>query len=496
MNIRKTVAAASTGGLVMTAFGLIAANPAFAATCDGVTPIPATEAALRTALAGTDPVICINAGTIDLSDIGADSTANNFNIDRSVTIIGIGDVVFDSDGQTGAFFVDNDGIDLELNHLILQNTSDNEAGGAVYFNSDGHLTIRNSIVRANDSHDATVTVNHYGATVTIEGSTFFGNTSYTANGGAIYSAANISIDDSTFTSNDAFLGRGGALYTANSATVTNSTFEANLSENGDGGAIYTYGNLDVSDSTFIDNSATNGRGGALYTDSAFTATGSYFEGNSATDDGGAAFGINASIVINDTFVNNHTDTKGGALRLWNGSEVLFSTFTGNSADMSGNAINSTAITTIANLFADGTSLEIDSNSADVTDGGGNITTSTQADDTASLDSASSKVAVSMADLKLSDAADNGGPTWTVALGEGSAARDVWTEALNTSSTSTNLPTVDQRGTSRTFSYDAGAYEAGPILAATGVDASGIALTGGVIGAAGVALVARRRRNRA
>jgi predicted outer membrane repeat protein len=466
VNIRKTVAAASTSGLVMTAFGLIAANPAFAASCDGVTPIPATEAALRTALDGSDPVICISAGTIDLSSLGDDGTADSITITRSVFIVGLGTVTLDSNGETGVFYVNSNGVNLELQNLTFNDAAQHSGSSAISFNGDGDFAITDSVFTNNSSDSATVWVNAYVNAATITGTEFSNNTVTDSWSGAVYSESGLIVSDSTFTNNE--------------------------STTGNGGAIYSYGSLEVHDSTFIDN-VSNGGGGAIYVDSSSLISGSYFNGNEADGDGGAVWSPNGSVFVNNTFVNNYSYSNGGALRLADDNEVLFNTFTGNVAANSGNAINSLSFTSIGNLFADGTDLEIQNNGSDVLDGGANISTSTQLGDADDLDATSSRVGVDIADLKLEAAADNGGPTWTIALGAGSVARDVWTTELNDAAPSDYVPDVDQRGTTRTFAYDAGAFEAEPELASTGVDATGIALAGSVLSVAGVALVAHRRR---
>jgi hypothetical protein len=65
-----------------------------------------------------------------------------------------------------------------------------------------------------------------------------------------------------------------------------------------------------------------------------------------------------------------------------------------------------------------------------------------------------------ADPILQPLADNGGPTWTCALGEGSSAIDAGIESILIDLTTIKAPDTDQRGHERPWGtgYDIGAYE--------------------------------------
>lgn len=152
----------------------------------------------------------------------------------------------------------------------------------------------------------------------------------------------------------------------------------------------------------------------------------------------------------------------------------------------------TNVSLLGNIWVSGTAGSLTRDETDTTanyiDAGGNFSTTNES---AFLDDPSSSSNVAESALDLSEPADNGGPTWTAALG----ADSVGIDAVRPSVASALLGfafDVDQRGDDRVGNIDAGAFEFGE-LADTGVDATGIALTGGVLGAAGVALVARRRR---
>jgi CSLREA domain-containing protein len=80
-----------------------------------------------------------------------------------------------------------------------------------------------------------------------------------------------------------------------------------------------------------------------------------------------------------------------------------------------------------------------------------------------------------ADPLLGPLADNGGPTWTQAIGPGSPALDA------VPASGAGCPAVDQRGVSRprVSGCDAGAFEYAPMEASTG-DATGVSATGATL----------------
>ncbi|MFM6967766.1 MAG: choice-of-anchor Q domain-containing protein [Microbacteriaceae bacterium] len=443
MEIRKSAALATTGGLVASAFGLVASAPAFAATCDGVTPIPATEAALRTALDNLEPVICIESGTIDFSSGGVDGVADSIGLHHSASIIGLGEVTMTSHGETGIFSATLSGIDLTIDNVTFDDATDRNDDAVIWYESSGTLTVSNCVFTNNQSARSAITIMSESA----------------------------------------------------HPFITNTRFEGNTSTSQDGGAIYSYGGLDVSDSIFIDNFSPS-VGGAIATEWGVSVSGSTFEGNHADFSGGALFVGDDSVIVNNTFAGNTSATIGGAARIGVSSEVLFNTFVGNSADVDANALNTLDFTAAGNIFADGPGLEIQNNGRAVTDNGANVAISTEPGDVQSLNSPSSKTGVSLDSLELGEIGDNGGTTETIALGGGSLARDLWTPALADAATSDNIPTLDQRGETRGASFDAGAWDDGETpsdLASTGVNAQGIALTGAALTVAGIASAARRRR---
>jgi Ca2+-binding RTX toxin-like protein len=206
-----------------------------------------------------------------------------------------------------------------------------------------------------------------------------------------------------------------------------------------GGAILNVGGIvNVFSSTFLRNSAfaggaiENTDGGTLVVDR------STFSGNSGSPGGAIANNGRAVAINNSTFAGNSA-VVGGAIYTQNAGivQISSSTFSGNTASQGGSALHSAsgiAITVENSLFADNGCL------GPVTDLGGN------------LDWPDTDCPGVNGDPRLAPLADNGGPTPTMALGQGSAAIDA--------AVSFSCVPTDQRGVARPFGLgcDSGAYE--------------------------------------
>jgi hypothetical protein len=182
--------------------------------------------------------------------------------------------------------------------------------------------------------------------------------------------------------------------------------------------------------------------------------GSTFSGNSTGAHAGGLFlggGTDAS-VENCTFANNSTPGNAGGLWAGNGTvDITSSTFFANDADY-GPAIfkGSSGTVTLQNVIFSGntTANEYSAVACHETfgDGGGNV----QWPDTKNNGNADTPCAASIlfADPELLPLADNGGPTETLALPEGSPAIDI----------GSGCPEQDQRGQARVGACDSGAFE--------------------------------------
>lgn len=137
---------------------------------------------------------------------------------------------------------------------------------------------------------------------------------YSMDGGAIYTGFgySLTLNDCTFENNSA-LYAGGAIFVDYGATlnVNRNTFVGNSSDYG--GAMYVVGTLDLSRSTLSGNSATGYGGGAIFNEGTVNAVNSTFSGNTGFVYGGAIFNWSTMTATNNTFVQNQASNGGGLL---------------------------------------------------------------------------------------------------------------------------------------------------------------------------------------
>ena len=299
------------------------------------------------------------------------------------------------------------------------------------------------------------------------------------------------ISDSSIIAVDRNVASGGGLW-AYTATLTNSTISGNTAaapvadaEQGyhtAGGGVYTSGRLYVYDSTIAGNSVTatdpgqDANGGGVAANSVFTLAGSTFTGNSADGIGGGAIGslsgyhppvpaspADAVGIINSTFTGNSAGLA-SAFADANGLPVANSTIAFNTSRYGGavGILWSGTYDYTYTLYLDSTIIAnntIDGSGGHAADlatspnltltviGSSNLVGSADPSVTLPPDTLNS-------DPLLLPLADNGGPTWTMALAPGSPA-------INAGNNAANLQ-YDQRGAGFARVYgpaaDIGAYE--------------------------------------
>lgn len=339
--------------------------------------------------------------------------------------------------------------------------------------------------------------------IDIRGSTISGNSldgiNYSEDGfgGGIYSDGEIDIQWTELQENSISgivdQGRGGgAIFFAGSATISNSTFTSNsvTSLNGQGGGVAVVGGIvDISDVTL--------------------------EGNSADFGGGLTLGFVSSVTVSDsTFKENTATRSGGGLQVYlsQGEGVKFAnvTLSGNQANDNGGGIfvHATGVLNLANATITGNTADAN---ADGSGHGGGIAVEISADNSGILTLRNSIIAGNLDlspgtyskapdcdntitsqgynlignlgralngthcmiegdtsgnlignDPKLGSLQDNGGPTLTHALNQGSEAINAGNP--NGCSTFNDAPLQkDQRGALREGRCDMGAYEFGGLL---------------------------------
>jgi hypothetical protein len=382
-------------------------------------------------------------GTIELTGGGLGLAGG-----KHLTIAGPGaNQLAISGGNLNAIIHVSKGVIVAISGLSFKNSE--TVKDAFLFN-EGILTMTDSIISGNKT-TANVT-----------------NTTSTANiishGGGIYNSnsSNLTVTDSTFSANSSSGGTdsyGGGITNEGTLIVTHSTFSGNSSKGGkqygEGGGIVNTGKLTVTHSTFSNNSASSssvtGFGGGINNDGNLTVVTSTLSNTTAGGKqngfGGGIFSLGlkgASAVIRFSTIYGNTSGAGGGV--WvdpkGSSDVTISgsIIAANSApdgpDISGA------------LISDGHNLI--ENIAGAT--GLNATTDKQ---------------VTLTELGISPTlGNNGGPTQTLALLQGSQAIDVPQQACSVTVTDVSgqnvTITTDQRGNPRPDgsenACDVGAYE--------------------------------------
>jgi predicted outer membrane repeat protein len=380
---------------------LALAVPAAPAHAGGVVTV-CDEAHLLAALAGGGTVTFACSGTINLTA--------TIRIAASTTIDGRGQHVTISGNQVVRVLRVNAGVQLNLANLTVSDARTGLVGGGIY--NEGILGLDNCSLINNHAGSGGGIANLESGTVIVNNTTFRNNTAAYA-GGSIFSPDNsLSVSNSYFEDNSAASHGGGIYNDDNLLTVTNSTFVGNSAGYCGGGICNgSSGTLVLRNNIFSSNSA--GYGGAISNGSesgTVTVSNSTFSENAANDGASISHAYSGALtVINCTFSGNTTTGVGGGI------------------DNRGDG----ALTLKNTIVADGPP---GNNCAGViTDGGGNLS---YPDTTCPGINA---------DPMLGPLQDNGGPTWTMALGTGSAALDAGDDAICAAPPVNNL---DQRGVTR------------------------------------------------
>jgi len=340
-------------------------------------------------------------------------------------------------------------------------------GGGAILNNGGTLTISNSTLSSNSASGGGAILSS--GTLTISNSTLSSNAA--SQGGAIYNVGPLTISNSTLSSNAASgAGGGGGIYNEAMLTISNSTFSGNSAPSSLGGGFDNNGGtVSISNSTLDNNSATGG--GGMYNGGGLTISNSTFSSNTASNEGAgldnnppARSGLIG--ISNSTFSNNT-----GNSAIYNSSTAMSITNSTLSNNTNGILNRGTATISNSTLSNNGTGIWSNSLATSGTAVFGSIVAKNQVDcnkqpgtisivdNGYNLSSDNSCVFIATGSLQntdplLSGLANNGGPTQTMALQQGSPAID--------QIPATNCPQTDQRGVSRPddgeSACDMGAYE--------------------------------------
>ena len=380
----------------------------------------------------------------------------------TVTINGLGATVLTISGSdptnpnnsTRNFRIFNiaSGGNLSISGVTVSGAKISSDGGA--FRNQGILSVNNSTISGNDSGAFGGGIFNLFGTVTVSNSIFSGNTVLLGGGGICNSGSTgsegtVTISNSTFSGNTATSGSGGGILNKSSSilNISNSTLSGNTASDG-GGAIRNYGTLNINNSTLSGNNAFEG--GGIRNNGTLNINNSTLSGNNVTIGGGGGISNDGTLNIsNSTFSGNTANgSGGGAIQINSGTVTISnSTISGNSATNGGGLRNRYGTLNIANtIIANSTS------GGDYV-GGNNATIGTNTNNLVEDGSISGAIA---ADPLLGPLANNGGPTFTMALLAGSPAIAAGNATVSNASP---VSGVDQRGINRTTS-DIGAYSYG------------------------------------
>ncbi|MEN9672256.1 MAG: hypothetical protein RL553_521, partial [Planctomycetota bacterium] len=331
----------------------------------------------------------------------------------TLTITGLGASSLIINGNNGNFSIFSiaSGGDLSISGVTVSGAQTSSRGGA--FNNSGTLNIANS--------------------------TISGNTAGTG-GGGIFNDGILNIANSTISGNTSNSGAGGIVNNSGTFSISNSTISGNTTSTGAGGGINNNngGTLNIANSTISGNTA-NTRGGGIFNDGTLKIANSTISGNTAGTGGGINNNSGGTITVSSSTISGNTAGTGGGINNNSGGTLNIAN------TIIANSINGTdyAGTGTVTLISPATSAS-------------NLVTQTGA-----LVSAWATT-VTSAQLNLGPLQNNGGTTFTMALGTGSVAIGAGNATISNAAPILGL---DQRGFSRITS-DIGAYAFSNLISVT------------------------------
>lgn len=291
--------------------------------------------------------------------------------------------------------------------------------GQISFTASQETTIDGGQVVTVSGGDATRVFSvRPGAEFAIERLTVSDGNASGSTGGGIYNEGTLSVTGSTISGNSA--NAAGGIDSLGTLSVTGSTVSGNSASNGGGGLFNYHGVLSVTDSTISGNSASFGGGIHSNTDltsSTTTIENSTISGNTATNRGGGFRNFTGLATIRNTTITNNTAPDGSGAGVVSTADTATRTVVGASIIAANSTTDVDYIGSTNPFSSEGYNVLGDGNAANFNETG---------DQTG------------VADPGLGLLADNGGPTKTHALLEGSPAVDKGNTSLAT----------DQRGLPR------------------------------------------------
>jgi len=382
------------------------------------------------------------------------------------------DITNNSVGSSGGGIY-NVGV-MVLDNSTIANNSATASGGGIYNSVTGALTItdHSTITKNNVSLYNGGGIDNAGGTMTIDHSTIANNIG-AQYGAGISNVGTLTVTNSTITNNTNCLSGGGIdNESGGKMTVTYSTITSNSAVGiKSGGGVYNIGTLAVANSTIANNTAQYA-GGGIFNDSTGTMTlaNSTVAGNSVIlHNGGGIENDGTMTAVNCTVAYNAISlgSLGGGLYAHEGVATLNNTIV--ALNLIGGALPSDIYVDTGGAVSGAYNLIGPGGFGGLSGVNHNI------------------VVASIADLHLGALANNGGPTQTIALLNGSPAIDAGSNSLAVDPNTGSPLTTDQRGPGFprivNNTVDIGAYEVQATSAAPTVTAVTSSTPSGTYGVA-------------
>ncbi len=290
---------------------------------------------------------------------------------------------------------------LMVQNSTVTNSTARRGGG---LSGNGTATVQDSTISGNSATQVAGGI-YNNRNMTVRNSTISGNSAQGNGGGLFNDGLRLTVQNSTISGNLAAF-HGGGLYNNGPATVIDSTISGNTASM-DGGGIYVDAPMSVLNSTVSGNFA-GGIGGGIYNDDNLTMQNVTVSGNKANNAGGGLFNFTTAVIVNSTFLLNHSDNdnnnnahNGGGIAPRIGSTITMhntivaDNFRGSGTSTDDDVSNTVGASSSFNLIGTG--------------GAGGLTHGTNGNQ------------VGIVDPRVTPLQNNGGPTFTHALLPGSSA---------------------------------------------------------------------------
>jgi len=314
--------------------------------------------------------------------------------------------------------------DLSVTGVVLQNGMAADRGGAIYAGDNANVALVDSGATANSAASSGGGIAANCGNVTLTRSRISGNQAG-KNGGGVYAAnhanattlceSTITLHHSSVTGNAASTGSGGGIYSFNGHVYGYyATLDSNSAGGLTGGGIYAYYSINLFACTVSNNSVGNS-GGGVAAHGYIGLTNSTVAGNSASQSavGADAIGIYSSTISANIGAGMYAT---GGVSFLSAATIVGSIIQGNTGNNLTGEVHAAGSNNIIGPDPSGGSIDYPPGSVDC-------------------------------DAKLGLLADNGGPTRTIALQDGSCAIDAGPLGASVPS--------DQRGTR--FARKVGAF---------------------------------------